>query len=103
MNFSRLHAPLISMLLIAAMSLSLNAASPQTTDDLVLGKAAHDAFVKGDYAVAEAYYRESILRAEGSNISPSRQATMWGNLAHVLMAQGRYKEAEELFNRSLKF
>jgi tetratricopeptide (TPR) repeat protein len=56
--------------------------------------------MRGNYAEAEAYYRQS-LDAERASGSPEGRARVLNNLAEMLRAQGKQTEAVELYQESL--
>src|SRR4030095_7908717 len=89
-------------LVIAAGGFPPNASAQTTTDGFVSSPAGKRAFLNGDYAEAERYFREVLRNAEAENASPGQMATSIGNLAQVLESLGRFKEAEELFDRALR-
>jgi tetratricopeptide (TPR) repeat protein len=84
-------------LVIASLAHPLNAAPQTSTDNFALNAADEAAFRKGRYTETEHHLREAVRVAE-----ETRQATALGNLAQFLSRRGQYREAEDLFVRSLR-
>ena len=63
--------------------------------------AGNSAYQQGDYTEAEKQYAAAIIEVEGFGPEEPRLATSFNNLANLYRAQGRYGEAEPLFERAL--
>jgi len=59
------------------------------------------AYQQGDYAEAEKHFAAALEAAEGYGEDDPRLGTSLNNLAGLYRAQGRYGEAEPLYQRSL--
>jgi len=102
MSNTRVLMGFVLGLVIAAGGFPPNGSAQTTTEGFVSSPAGKTAFLNGDYAQAESYFRDALRHAEEVNAPPGRMATAMGNLAQVLDTRGRTKEAEELFDRALK-
>src|SRR5678815_1676937 len=60
------------------------------------------AFLRGDYAEAERYFREACRSAEAEHAPEAARASAIASLAQVTLTLGRPKESEELFNLALE-
>ena len=60
-----------------------------------------DAFNSGSYADSEQHYRNAAIIAEQLHMEPDRIAAPWAGVAHSLLLQKKYAEAEPIFRRVL--
>ena len=63
--------------------------------------AGREAYQQGDYAEAEKQWTAALKKAEGFEPQDPRLATALNDLAVLYEAQGRYADAEPLFQRAL--
>ncbi len=66
-----------------------------------LNAAGIEAYQRGDYAEAEKRWSAALKEAEGFGPQDPRLATSLNNLGFLYQAQGRYAEAEPLYQRAL--
>src|SRR5262245_38460660 len=59
------------------------------------------AFNRGEYASADRYLRSALDAAEAQHAPPNQMALALANVAQVLTIQGRYADAEQMFERAV--
>src|SRR5687767_5538460 len=87
--------------LLAALFCLTSLAGCQSTDSQKDNYAGQKAYQRGDFTEAEKLYLVAVRTAEKFGEGDARLATSLSNLSAFYRAQGKYAEAEPLYNRYL--
>ncbi len=92
---------LVSVLALSVLAIAVPAAFAQDTKWEKANAAGMEAYQQGRYAEAEKRWLAALEEAENFGPDDQRLATSLNNLALLYQAQGKYAEAEPLYQRSL--